>query len=108
MMFLKIGGLSGRQTCKLGIYCRIPAWDLTFFGTLNSRFDLLQAMFDSRETSFRCETPFIRNFRSGFEPRDSFFQCGAIDRPPDKNGQRGRDGGKEQQRINRSVCDSIA
>jgi len=65
-------------------------------------------MLDFREIGLRHDTSFIRNLRAGFEPRDSSFQGGAIDHPPDKDGQQGTARGKEQQRISGFVYNPIA
>jgi hypothetical protein len=77
-------------------------------GVRNSRFDFLQLMLNFREISLRLEAPFIRNFGTSLEPRDSPFQGRAIDHPPEKDTQRGSKRGKEQQRISRSGGNSIA
>jgi hypothetical protein len=65
-------------------------------------------MLNFREIRLRHDTPFIRNFRTGFEPLDSSFQGSAIDHPPEKNAQGRSERGKEQKRIRRSVGNSIA
>jgi hypothetical protein len=78
------------------------------FGARNSRFDLLQFMLNFREVGLRHDAPFIRDLRTGFKPLDASFQGSAIDHPPEEDTQQGSDRGKEQQRINRSVSNSIA
>jgi hypothetical protein len=81
---------------------------LVVFGECNSRFDLLQLMLNFRDIGLHYDAVLLRNIGSGFEPRDSSFQGSPIDHPPEKDRQRGSERCKEQQRINRSVGNSIA
>ncbi len=65
-------------------------------------------MLNFREIGLSHDPPFIRNFRSGFKPRDTSFQGSEIDRPPDKDSQQRSKPGKEQQRMSGSAGNSIA